>query len=190
MEPDASSAEREARRWVESNIEALVPAMRKFAAAMKALELEQAKGHKAVSPERLDEELRLTEEMPICKFWGEWNMEKPLPLGFRIVDGSVLIGDKAFLDNDLQTKRADHNYLEATDGSGFIIDHCTGLLFKRRDESIPKGKRLAAVVERAGDLTSTFTTSTGISHTFLMGKKADIAARVGLAYDTQPRYES
>lgn len=181
----------EANNWILTNFDALIPKMHQFIAYLRSLELEiKAGGVSAAFPERLDETLRLPDEMPICGFWDEWHKTRPIPAGFRIVNGSVLRKDRDFLDNSYQARRGDHRYLEAIDGSDVILDHCVGLFFKKSDTTIPKGGRLAVIIDRAGDLVKTFTNGEGESHTFLIGARPEIEARLGLRYDTLPRYES
>lgn len=186
--PYIESAEIRARSWIEANIGKFLFSAREFCSLKLAKEWDKGLSrNKAANVAPYDIQLRLYEEMPICELWGSFWLEDSIPEGFRIVFGSVYIEVDEFLDDLYQTRRVDHHYLEARDGSGLILDHCPGQFYKRRAEDVAKGTRLASLIERAPGLTSAFTSPLGDTHTFLIASRAAIKNNLGLRYDTQPR---
>ena len=189
-EPYKDSAEVRARKWIEAYLDRYLDSMQSFREQLRSEALSEQDGAKHLSRDGLyDPKLRLLEEMPLCALWFRWSLINPLPLGFGLVQGSIVIED-AFLDFPTQTSRADHQYLEAMDGTGVIIDHCPAQFYWRRSEDIGRGSRLETVTALSEGLVRSFTTNSGISHRFLIGNRNDIAERLGLRYDTAPRYES
>ena len=189
--PYRDSPELRAQRWIGDNMWLFKPAVQEFiTASLKKARRETRGLGLAIREDFFDSQRRLPEEMPICTMWKTWSRQWSVPLGFQVSYNSVLIENEEDLDYASQGRRVDHQYLEALDGSEIIIDHCAAQFHKRVSVSVPKGGRLAALQARAGDLTKTFTNEGGDSHTFLIGTRSDIVARLGLRYDTVPRYES
>lgn len=186
--PYRDSGESRARNWIEANIGKLTFSLRELASLKLAKEWDKGLSRDTATDSRLyDSQLRLYEEMPICDLWGNFWLEDSAPEGFRIIVGSVYIEADSFLDDPTQHRKVDHRYLEATNGSGLIIDHCVGQFYKRQSHDIPKGSRLAFLNSLAEGLLSKFTTVQGNEHTFLIGSKQLVRKQLGIRYDAQPR---
>lgn len=142
------------------------------------------RGTSSIPPDLFDHDTHRLEEMPVCAFWAEWASSNPLPRGFALVRGSVLMANPMFLDDRTQSRRVDHMYLAPLDGSEVVLDHCAAQFYRRRpNPEIKKGERLDELKDLAGDLFTPITTGNGPSHWFLLGRKSTIAERTGMIYD-------
>ena len=188
IEPSSSStAEDLAVRWVSGNLNEYFRSLQDLILALRNKAIKEAAGNGLSIPIAVfDSDLRTPEEMPLCSMWTVWSMSNPIPACFRKVRGSVAIDDE-YLDFPSQVVRADHEYLEAVDGSGVIVDHCSAQFYWRRSELVPKGDRLKTVIANGGDLIRSFDMSSDEPFRFLIGRKPIIAERLGLRYDAQPR---
>lgn len=141
----------------------------------------------SLPPQLYDSAVRTFEEMPVCTFWKAWSTTKPLPSGFQIVNGSVLIQDESFLRPG-QYPRLDHTFLCALDDPDTILDHCAAQFYRRGvDPDLSRGDRLAVLREMAGDMLHPVRLGDGTEHFFLVGSRREIERRVCLIYDQKPR---
>lgn len=186
-EPHKDPPEVRASRWVVANIDPFCDLLERFRAASH--EVTKAQGFASAS-QLLDPLLRSPEEMPLCTVWPSVARQLPIPNGFQIIRGSVVVTREADRDYPGQNPRVDHLYLESLDGRGVIVDHCAPQFINRACGDIARGERLSTFLKRVGKLSVFANGTEDRSHTFLIGGRDEILAATGLRYDTSPRYES
>lgn len=189
-EPYAEPPENRARSWIEAYGKSFIKGLQSYVFDLRdRARIERDGGGISLPDELFDPTLRSFEEIPICTFWSKWSKTQPLPLGFRIVKGSVLIDDE-YLDFPGQTRRADHQFLIATDDGETVVDHCPAQFYWRRSNDLGRGERLKVTVVQGDALIFPHTLSEGGTHSFLIGRRPEIEDRLGLRYDSQPRSEA
>ncbi len=184
-EPYTLSAEDRAQSWLTSYGEQFRIALAEVTTRAHRKTISDHDGTVGtVSPDVYNSVTRMLEEMPVCMFWKDWSKSQPLPAGFQIVNGSVLILNPKFMDAMRQSRRVDHAYLVALDDPELIFDHCAAQFYRRKpNPEIKKGERLDELKDLAGDLFTPITTGNVPSHWFLLGRKSTIAERTGMIYD-------
>ncbi|MBP6883508.1 hypothetical protein KBC14_03920 [Candidatus Woesebacteria bacterium] len=185
---DGSPRER-VQRWIVTYAEDFQHDLREIIAKSHAKLVDGTKDAGLNIPAHLfDLYARETHEMPVCAFWTTWALRRPIPLGFTIVKGSVLVKDPDYIDNQAQTRRVDHIYLE-DQVTGTVVDHCPGQFVNRRRTDIPRGERWRTLTERAPELFTIFLVPKVDLH-LLIGDRKAIEDKLGLRYDNQPRTEA